>query len=123
MATDAGNLFGPLLTVSIVLPGSNPTATDTGCYNSALVSDVTIPSGTRLDPGKVFEKTWEIKNTGTCDWTRDFKITFVGGDLFGSDTTKIRKRVTVRIDNANFIDDGCTKQFRQRNQFMADGKR
>ena len=34
-------------------------------------------------------------NTGTCDWTADFKITYVGGDLFGSDTEKIRQRVAV----------------------------
>lgn len=94
MATDAGSLFGPVLTVSIILPGSNPTATSIGCYNATLVSDVTIPKGTKLDPGEVFEKIWQIKNTGTCDWTNDFKITFVGGDLLGSDTTKIRQRVS-----------------------------
>ena len=93
MATDAGSLFGPVLTVSIILPGSNPTATSIGCYNATLVSDVTIPSGTRLNPGEAFTKTWQIKNSGTCDWTSDYKITYVGGDLFGSDTTKIRKRV------------------------------
>jgi hypothetical protein len=94
MATDDGNLFGPLLTVSIVLPGSNPTATSTGCYNSALVSE-TIPSGSKLDPGERFVKTWKIKNTGTCDWAREFKITFVGGyDFKGADTTRIREKVT-----------------------------
>lgn len=93
MATDDGNLFGPLLTVSIVLPGSNPTATSVSCYQSTLVSDVTIPNGTKLDPGELFTKSWQIKNTGTCDWNGDFKITYVGGDLFGSDTTKIRKKV------------------------------
>lgn len=93
MATDAGNLFGPVLTVSIILPGSNPTATSLGCYNSALVSDVSIPSGTKLGAGEAFVKTWQIKNTGSCDWTGDFKITYVGGDLLGSDTTKIRQRV------------------------------
>jgi hypothetical protein len=93
MATDAGNLFGSVLTASIVLPGTNATATSVGCYNAILISDVSIPNGTRLDAGEVFVKTWQIKNAGTCDWTRDFRITFVGGDLFGSDTTKIRQKV------------------------------
>jgi hypothetical protein len=94
MATDAGNLFGPVLTVSIVLPGGNPTATSVGCYNSALVSE-TIPSGSRLDPGERFEKTWQIKNTGTCDWTRDFKFTFAGGyDFQGADPVRIPKKIT-----------------------------
>jgi len=91
LATDTGEFFGPLLSVSIKLPGSNTTAS--GCYDAALVSDVTIPDGTEVNSGASFRKTWEVKNTGTCDWNNDFKITFVGGDLFGSDTTKIRKTV------------------------------
>jgi hypothetical protein len=90
MVSDTGLQFGPLLTVSILLPGSNATATSVGCYNAVLVSDVSVP---RLDPGVEFTKTWQIKNSGTCDWTSDFKIAFVGGDLLGSDTTKIRQRV------------------------------
>ena len=94
MATDTGIIFGPVLNVSILLPGSKPTATDVGCYNSALVSE-TIPSGSRLNPGERFVKTWQIKNTGTCDWTREFKITYVGGyDFQGADTTRIREKVT-----------------------------
>lgn len=92
MATDTGNLFGPVLAVSIVLPGSNPTATSTGCYSATLVSS-SIPKGYKAKPGEVFEQAWQIKNSGTCDWTGDFKMTFVGGELFGSDTTKIRQRV------------------------------
>lgn len=112
MATDTGIFFGPVLTVSILLPGSKPTATDVGCYNSALVSE-TIPSGSRLHPGERFEKTWTIKNTGTCDWNRDFKITYVGGyDFQGADTTKIREKVTagstieisMSIDAPNALD-------------------
>jgi len=98
MATDTGNLFGPVLTVSITLPGT--TTTTSGCYNATLVSDVTIPDGTELNPGESFTKTWEIKNSGTCNWNSDFKITFVGGDFFGSDTTKIRKNVDAG-DTAN----------------------
>jgi hypothetical protein len=94
MATDTGILFGPVLTVSILMPGSKPTATDVGCYNSALVSE-TIPSGSRMHPGERFVKTWQIKNTGTCDWSRYFKITYVGGyDFQGADTTSIREKVT-----------------------------
>ena len=91
MATDDGHLFGPVLTVSIKLPGTTTTAS--GCYNSALVSDVSIPDGYEIKAEKEFTKTWEIKNTGSCDWNKDFKITYVGGSLFGSDTTKIRKFV------------------------------
>jgi len=93
MATDTGSLFGPVLTVSILLPGSKPTATDVGCYNSALVSE-TIPTGARMTPGESFEKTWTIKNTGTCDWLRDFFFDYVGGyDFQGADRVRITQKV------------------------------
>ena len=93
MQTDTGHLFGPVLTVSIKLPGTNTNPTTNGCYYASLVSDVTIPDGTEIKARDSFKKTWEIQNSGTCDWETDFKITFVGGNAFGSDTSKIRKYV------------------------------
>jgi len=94
ITTDIGKPFGPVLSVAITLPGSSAsTASSGGCLNSALVSDVTVPNGTEFSTNDEFTKTWSIKNTGTCTWNRDFKITFVGGDLLGSDTTKIRQIV------------------------------
>jgi len=92
MATDTGDLFGPVLSVSILLPGGNPTTTADDCLDATLVSETTDPSG-KLDPGADFTKIWQIENSGSCVWTSDFKITFVGGDVLGSDTTKIRQRV------------------------------
>ena len=94
LATDIGKPFGSVLSASITLPGTAASAsTAGGCLNSALISDVTIPNGTEIKAGDSFTKTWQVKNTGTCTWTRDFKITYVGGDLLGSDTTKIRQIV------------------------------
>ncbi len=81
------------------LPAAGATAvlanpkTAVGCYNAALVYNVSVPYNTRYNPGDTFTKTWHIMNTGTCDWTPDFKITFVGGNVMGSDTTKIRQKV------------------------------
>jgi len=93
MATDAGSLFGPVLIVSIILPGSKPTPTDVGCYSSALVSE-TIPAGSKMNPGERFVKTWQIKNIGTCDWDREFKIIHVGGyDFKGADQKRIPEKV------------------------------
>lgn len=93
MATNTGALFGPVITVSITLPGTTATTTTGSCYHATLVSDVTVPNGTEFEPGDTFTKTWEIKNSGACDWLNNFKFTFVGGNLFGSDTTKIRRFV------------------------------
>lgn len=94
VATEVGKPFGSVLSASITLPGTAASnATPGGCLNSVLISDVTIPNGTEVKAGDSFTKTWLVKNTGTCTWTRDFKITHIGGDLFGSDTTKIRQIV------------------------------
>jgi hypothetical protein len=58
-------------------PDPQPTATVNptpvpdvrGCTNDMrYVRDVTIPDGTEMDPGQAFTKTWEIRNSGTCDW-------------------------------------------------------
>jgi transcriptional regulator with XRE-family HTH domain len=35
---------------------------------SSFVDD-TIPHGTLMEPGQVFEQTWRVKNTGTVAWT------------------------------------------------------
>jgi len=94
--TNIGKPFGPLLNVAITLPGSLSiiaTTSGSGCLNSVLISDVTIPNGAQIQPNTTFKKTWSIKNTGSCIWNRDFKITFVGGELLGADTTKIRQEV------------------------------
>jgi hypothetical protein len=94
LATDIGKPFGSVLSVFITLPGTTSSgSTSGGCLNSALISDVSIPSGTTIKAGDSFTKTWNVKNTGTCEWTRDFKITYVGGDIMGSDTKKIRQVV------------------------------
>ena len=94
LATDVGKPFGPVLSVSITLPGiANATIVSNGCLNSLLISDVTIPSGTKLNAKDTFTKTWQIENTGTCNWTGTFKINFLGGDPLGADTTKISRTV------------------------------
>lgn len=65
------------------LPGTTPTEptpTPVGCDRAGFVADVTYPDNTRVDPGEEFEKTWELRNTGTCTWTPDYAIVFDRGD-------------------------------------------
>jgi hypothetical protein len=94
MLSDDGKYFGPVMTVAIILPGTTASATpdNSGCYQAALVSSST-PDGTKYTSGDTFTQTWVIKNAGTCNWDSNFKIKFVGGDVFGADTTKIRQKV------------------------------
>jgi hypothetical protein len=59
-----------------LLPFAGGPCTD----NAQLIADVTIPPGTLLNPGQGFIKTWRVRNTGTCTWTNDYRLVFVGGE-------------------------------------------
>lgn len=56
---------------------------ETFCDNSKFLEDVTIPDGTLLAPGQVFEKTWSFQNIGRCTWKEGYTIAWVSGDVLG----------------------------------------
>jgi len=67
-----------------------PTATAVSyCDWVAFVKDVTIPDGTKFLPGETFTKIWRLKNRGTCTWTPDYMLVFVGGEQMGN-TSAVR---------------------------------
>jgi hypothetical protein len=66
-------------------PGATPTPTVTpppasSCDKAQFIADVTVPDGTLMAPGQVFDKTWRLKNIGTCTWTTAYKLVFVSGE-------------------------------------------
>ncbi len=54
------------------------------CLQFEFWGDVNFPPGTVVKPGTKFTKTWTVKNTGTCTWTRDFDLVLAGGEAFGT---------------------------------------
>lgn len=46
--------------------------------------DITIPDGTRLQPGEAFTKVWRLRNAGTCPWTQDFAAVWFAGARLGA---------------------------------------
>ncbi len=55
------------------------------CTNSiAFVQDINIPDNTVFAPGEAFEKTWQLRNIGTCPWTTNYSLIFAGGDDMGA---------------------------------------
>ncbi|MEW6404719.1 MAG: NBR1-Ig-like domain-containing protein [Chloroflexota bacterium] len=64
-----------------------------GCYASAYVSDVTIADGTEIAPGESFTKTWELKNTGTCEWEDDYLLIFYSGQKMNGENAAIGESV------------------------------
>ncbi len=61
-----------------------PTATPIPCYQVGFVSDVTVPDGTKIPGGNTFDKTWRLKNTGSCTWDTSFDVAFVKGTQMAS---------------------------------------
>ncbi len=50
---------------------------------------MTYPDGTPLSPNQSFNKTWRLKNTGTCTWS-GYTLAFVSGDrLSGPDSVSV----------------------------------
>jgi hypothetical protein len=64
-------------------PEDTPTATPVICNNAIYVEDVTIPDETEVDAGQRFTKTWKVKNTGACDWTRAYNLRYGYGERMG----------------------------------------
>ncbi len=55
-----------------------------GCtLEAAFVADVTIPDDTVMAPGETFEKTWRIRNSGTCTWEEGSELVFISGEPLG----------------------------------------
>ncbi len=74
------------------IAGSDPAA----CVNSfAYIEDLNIPDDTTFPPGEEFTKRWLLLNNGTCPWTTEYGIIFVGGDLLSAEETTPLAQVVV----------------------------
>ena len=63
---------------------SNASAAQACTDRAQFVADVTVPDGTRYDPGATFKKTWRLRNVGTCTWTTSYTLVFDSGTQMGS---------------------------------------
>ena len=70
-------------------PTTNPASQASGCNNRAFIQDVTIPTGTELAPGQKVTKTWQVSNSGTCDWTFGYRLVPVSGTSLAEDSVKV----------------------------------
>jgi hypothetical protein len=59
------------------------------CTDSiAFVEDVTVPDGTEIPVDDDFEKTWRVRNTGTCTWDATYAVVFASGSAMGASETQ-----------------------------------
>ncbi|MFL7812501.1 MAG: NBR1-Ig-like domain-containing protein [Anaerolineales bacterium] len=76
LATDTPQPSNTPLPTNTQLPSDTPIPCNLGRF----VKDVTIPDGTKFEPGDTFTKTWRLRNVGSCAWTSGYDIVFSGGD-------------------------------------------
>ncbi len=77
------------VTGTVYTPTTNPSTLSYGCNNLGFIRDVTIDSGTEMSAGEKFTKTWQVANTGTCDWLNGYRLVPVSGTNFAEDPVKI----------------------------------
>ena len=51
------------------------------CWDaSEFVADMTVPDGTHYAPGAVVQKTWRLRNSGTCTWDDLYRLAYLAGE-------------------------------------------
>jgi hypothetical protein len=76
--------------------------TEEDCSNGLeFRDDLTIPDGTNVVAGSTLDKQWEVRNSGTCNWTSGYTLTNISGDNMGvttdQDLVPARRGSTVTI--------------------------
>jgi len=97
MPTLALPTVAPVATMTVI-----PTKAPDPCLYAAMVSE-TIPDNTKYSAGATFTKSWTLKNTGTCDWNTDYRLSFKSGKQMAAvDYVKISKETdpgeTIKIE-------------------------
>jgi hypothetical protein len=50
------------------------------------VEDLTVRDRSEFEPNQAFVKIWRLRNEGTCTWTQQYTLTFIGGQSMGAAT-------------------------------------
>ncbi len=78
----------PAPTATTAPAAPTPTQAPVPCINAAVfVTDVNYPDGTTVTPNQTFNKTWRVRNTGTCAWTTAYQLVRVAGEKMSAADT------------------------------------
>ena len=74
----------------LVIPTSTTASTIASCVNdAAFVADVTVPDNSVFPPDTKIDKTWRIRNSGTCPWQTGYQLVFASGDKMGAPDSQV----------------------------------
>ena len=69
----------------IPLPTIIPTIDQSNCVsNLTFLEDITIPDNSFVPFGSSVDKQWLVENSGTCDWTSEYRLRHTGGAVLGA---------------------------------------
>lgn len=55
------------------------------CTNDVVfIEDLTVPDGTVFSPGEAIDKRWSVRNSGTCNWTSQYRLVRLDQDQLQS---------------------------------------
>ncbi len=90
---------GTIATATPTVTGTPPTPTPTStkptptatlpassCDKAQFIADVNVPDGTTFAPGTAFNKTWRLKNVGSCTWSTSYQLVFYSGEQMSGPT-------------------------------------
>jgi hypothetical protein len=70
---------------STPLPTIVPTVDPQNCSNNLdYVQDLTVPDDTVMTFGVAFDKQWLVQNSGTCNWSAEYRFKHIGGGNLGA---------------------------------------
>ena len=69
----------------IPLPTIIPTIDQSNCVNDlTFLEDLTIPDNSIIPFGIPVNKQWLVENSGTCDWSPEYRLRHTGGAVLGA---------------------------------------
>jgi len=82
------NTFNLLVVLSLLLTqlalAPVHAAQATICDAAQFVADITIQDGTPKNVGDSFDKTWRLKNVGSCPWSTSYTLVYDSGNQMGT---------------------------------------
>lgn len=80
----AGILFTPEPTIPSIVPTDFTTPNLECLDNLHFLDDITIPDGSRVQPGEEIDKRWLVENNGSCNWDVRYRLKLIAGDSLGA---------------------------------------
>jgi hypothetical protein len=74
-------------TTSLAVPTNTSAAAPSSACDQASPGnpiDVTVQDNTVMSPGESFTKVWRLVNSGTCTWTREYRLVLFSGEAMGA---------------------------------------